>query len=133
MALSERDLAAIRDLVEKDAEAVRRSDWTTVADLFTEDAVRYPAHHPPIRGREAMRSWLETFPAIAHFAITADEIIGCEDTAFVRGTYAIAFGQDDGSAVTDRGNYLGLVRKQSDGAWRWVSDMASSELPLPTP
>ena len=34
-----------------------------------------------------MRAGVEAFPTIQRFAITADEIVGCEDLAFVRGTY----------------------------------------------
>jgi hypothetical protein len=32
--------------------------------------------------------------------------------------------------VTDRGNYMGLMQKQSDGSWLWTTDMIASELPL---
>ena len=56
MALSEQDIEAIRAVVAKDAEAVRRADWAAVAGMFTVDAVRYPPHQPPVRGRDAMRA-----------------------------------------------------------------------------
>ena len=62
MALSEHDLAAIRAAIEKDAAAVRRADWDAITRMFTADAIRFPPHQPPIRGRAAMRAWLETFP-----------------------------------------------------------------------
>ncbi len=32
--------------------------------------------------------------------------------------------------VADRGNYMGLMRKQPDGSWLWTTDMIASELPL---
>jgi ketosteroid isomerase-like protein len=130
MALSEQDIAAIRRVVENDDEAVRRADWAAVTRMFTSDAVRFPPHHPPIRGQAAMRAWLETFPPLAAFALTADEILGCEDLAFVRGTYALTTAPEGGrQALTDRGHYMGLLRKQPDGSWLWVTDMISSELP----
>ena len=62
MALTEHDLAAIRAAIEKDAAAVRRADWDAITRMFTADAIRFPPHQPPIRGRAAMRAWLETFP-----------------------------------------------------------------------
>ena len=31
--------------------------------------------------------------------------------------------------LTDRGNYMGLLRKQPDSSWLWTTDMISSELP----
>ena len=53
MALTEDDLAAIRAAIEKDAAAVRRADWDAITHMFTADAIRFPPHQPPIRGRAA--------------------------------------------------------------------------------
>src|SRR5262245_54237282 len=128
MALTEHDLAAIRAAIENDAAAVRRADWDTITRMFTADANRVPPHPPPIRGRAAMRAWLETFPPVEEFAITADEIVGGEGFAFVRGTYAMRIGGQ--APASDRGNYMGLMRKQPDGSWLWTTDMIASELPL---
>lgn len=130
MGLTEHDIEAIHAVVAQDAEAVRRADWAAVARFFTVDAVRFPPHRPPVRGRDAIRAWLETFPPIQDFRITADEILGCDDVAFVRGSYALTVASDSGDApVTDRGHYMGVLRKQTDGSWLWASDMVSSELP----
>ena len=131
MALREQDIEAIRAVVEKDAEAVRRADWEAVTRMFTVDAVRFPPHQPPVRGRDAMRAWLETFPPIQEFSITADEIVGSGDWAFVRGSYVLTIAAEAGARpTTDRGHYMGLLRKQGDGSWLWATDMVSSELPL---
>jgi ketosteroid isomerase-like protein len=129
MTLSEADIAAIRAAIEEDAAAVRRADWDAVVRMFTADAIRFPPHQAPIRGRRAMRAWLDTFPPIQQFDITADEIVGCNDVAFVRGGYALTAAAPGSAAVTDRGNYMGLLRKQPDGSWLWTTDMISSELP----
>jgi ketosteroid isomerase-like protein len=130
MALSEADLAAIRGVIEQDADAMRRSDWDAAAHMFTVDAIRFPPHQPPIRGRAAMLAWLETCPPIQEFDITADEIVGCDDVAFVRGRYRLTTARLPGSPpMTDHGNYMGLLRKQPDGAWLWTTDMIASELP----
>jgi ketosteroid isomerase-like protein len=131
MALSETDLAAIRKVLAEDQDAVRRSDWDAAARLFTEDAIRFPPHQAPIRGRAAMLAWLRTFPAVQDFEITADEIVGGDDLAFVRGRYRLVATAPLGSApLADQGNYMGLLRKQPDGAWRWTTDMIASELPM---
>jgi uncharacterized protein (TIGR02246 family) len=131
MGLTEQDVEAIRAVVARDAEAVRRADWAAVARLFTVDAIRFPPHRPPVRGREAIRAWLETFPPIDDFSITADEILGCNEVAFVRGSYALTARSDsEETARTDRGHYMGVLRKQADGSWLWASDMVSSTEPL---
>ena len=128
MALSDTDIAAIRAAIEEDAAAVRRADWDTVVRMFTADAIRFPPHQSPIRGRVAMRAWLGTFPPIQQFTISADEIVGCDDVAFVRGRYALTAAAPGLAPTTDRGNYMGLLRKQPDGSWLWTTDMISSEL-----
>jgi ketosteroid isomerase-like protein len=131
MALTAKDIEAIGALLEQDAQAVRRADWAAVTSMFTADAVRFPPHQPPVRGRVAMRAWLETFPPIQEFNITADEIVGCDDVAFVRGTYVLTLASEAGATPeSDRGHYMGLLRKQADGSWLWATDMVSSELPL---
>lgn len=131
MALTEHDLAAIRAAIEKDEAAVRRADWDTITGMFTADAIRFPPHQPPIRGREAIRAWLKTFPPFEAFAITADEIVGGDGFAFVRGTYTMTIGGGP-TPVTDRGHYMGLMRRQPDGSWLWTTDMAVSAQPAPT-
>jgi ketosteroid isomerase-like protein len=128
MPLTEDDLAAIRAAIEEDQAAVRRADWDAITRMFTVDAIRFPPHQPPVRGRAAMRAWLEMFPPLEEFAITADEIVGGDGLAFVRGTYAMK--SRGPTPFTDRGNYLGLMQKQSNGSWLWTTDMAVSELPL---
>jgi ketosteroid isomerase-like protein len=130
MALAPEDIAAIRSLIERDAEAVRKADWDTATRLFTADAIPFPPNQAPIVGRSAMRAWLETFPPIQQFTITAEEIVGCDDLAFVRGTYAMTMQGPGRMPQVDRGHYLGLVRKQTDGSWLWSTDMAVSELPV---
>ena len=129
MALTNHDLAAIRLAIEKDEAAVGRADWDAITRMFTADAIRFPPNQPPIRGRAAMRAWLETFPPLQEFAITADEIVGGDGLAFVRGTYTMTIGGP--TRVIDRGHYMGLMRKQPDGSWLWTTDMAVSELPAP--
>lgn len=129
MPLTEVDLAAIRNVLAQDAAAVRRGDWEAAARLFTADAIRFPPNQPPVRGRDAMRRWLATFPPIQAFDITADEIAGGDGVAFVRGRYAITIAPPGSDPVSDRGHYMGLLRKQADGSWLWTTDMISSELP----
>jgi uncharacterized protein (TIGR02246 family) len=130
MALRDEDLVAIRGVIEQDAEAVRRADWDAAAQLFTADAIRFPPHQAPIRGRADILAWLRTFPPIQAFEITADEIVGCDDAAFVRGRYRLTAALTHGSPpMADHGNYMELLRKQADGSWRWTTDMIASELP----
>src|SRR5262245_53931023 len=97
MALAPEDIEVIRSFIERDAEAVRGADWDTVTRLFTPDAIRFPPNQAPVVGRKAMRAWLETFPPLQEFTITAEEIVGCDDLAFVRGSYAMTLRSEPGT------------------------------------
>ena len=129
MSLTEQDRAAILAALDADVAAVRRGDWDAVTRMFTADAVRFPPHQAPLRGRDAIREWLGGMPAIVHFALTADEIDGGDGVAFVRGAYAITVEGPDGTRQQDEGHYMGLVRRQPDGSWLWTSDMIASTRP----
>ena len=48
----------------------------------------------------------------------------------MRGRYRLSAATAPGAPpMTDRGNYMGLLRKQPDGSWLWTTDMIASELP----
>jgi len=47
------------------------------------------------------------------------------------GTYSMTKSSPiDKKLVTDRGKYLTIFKRQPDGNWRAVADMANSDLPL---
>ena len=86
-------------------EAVRSADSGHRDATVYPGCDSFPPNQAPILGRIAMRAWLETFPPIQQFTITADEIVGCEDLAFVRGTYAMT----DARAPTRRRRWTGVT------------------------
>jgi ketosteroid isomerase-like protein len=46
------------------------------------------------------------------------------------GTYEMTFNDAKGKPMSDRGKYLEVWKKQSDGTWKCAADMFSSDLPL---
>jgi ketosteroid isomerase-like protein len=51
------------------------------------------------------------------------------DLGYSTGTYTATFGE-----MTDKGKYVTIWRKQSDGSWKVTEDMFNSDLPmLPAP
>ena len=93
MGLTGPERFAILAALDADADAVRRGDWDAFVRMFTTDAVRFPPHQAPLRGRDDIRAWLGGMPPVLQFHLTTDEIDGGDGVAFVRGAYAITLGK----------------------------------------
>ena len=136
--LSEEDVAAIRDLGEREVvDALLAEDWARFAATFTEDAVRMPPNEPLHQGREAIREWAEANwgpLTLAEFTQTMLSIDGRGDLAYVRGSYA-ATSEVPGlpEPVSDVGKVISILRKQEDGRWLISVAIYNSDLPLPEP
>ena len=54
--------------------------------------------------------------------------------AYVRGAYIITrTDRKTRGPVSDQGKYMTVYRKEPDGAWKVIEDMASSDMPPPRP
>jgi ketosteroid isomerase-like protein len=103
--LSEADLKKIDEATQTAMNAAVARDFATWAALFLDDAVINPANEPAVKGRVAIRAWLEKF----HTPPGAP------------------------GPVKDSGKFVTVVRKQRDGRWLGAVDMFSSDLPPPPP
>ncbi len=132
-ALSAEDIAAIRDVAESFRQAMLASDWETATSLFIEDAVRQPPNEPMIVGRAAILASMEAEPVtFTQFSNAPLEIDGRGDLAYARGTYSLtATAEGMAEPITEKGKYLGVIRKQADGSWRVDTDIWNSDQPLP--
>ena len=113
MTLSEADIAAIRAAIEEDAAAVRRADWDAVVRMFTADAIRFPLHQAPIRGRAAMRvAWdVSADSAVRHYRRRNRRLRRCR----VRARPLRADGRCTGIGADDRSRQLHGVASQTVG------------------
>jgi uncharacterized protein (TIGR02246 family) len=109
-------------------------DFATWASLFLDDAVVNPPNEPAVKGRAAIRAWLEKFPPITEFKINNEKVEGREDLAYVLGTYTMTITPPGAPGpVKDSGKFVTIVRRQPDGRWLAAVDMFSSDLPPPPP
>ena len=53
------------------------------------------------------------------------EVSNSGDLGYSTGTYTATFGE-----TTDKGKYVTIWRKQSDGSWKVVEDVFNSDLPM---
>lgn len=102
-----------------------------LAELYAEDAVYLPPHHPAVHGREAIREYLSRPLHRAYtdlrFEVTYIKQTG--DLAFDVGTYTMKVPREGGGQRPDKGKYLTVWRKRGDGDWHIAADSWSSDLP----
>ena len=111
-----------------------------VAQVFSEDCWQMPPNTGPMVGREALREgWRQAVQLGQwNFALDTQDVIVSGNIAVERGKYVLRFtaGPDAPSNMPsheDKGNYVVLWRRESDGEWRIVWDAPVSELPIPGP
>lgn len=106
-------------------------DFDRVGALYTDDAVMMPPNSPPVRGRDEILS-LWRGVNVFEIDIVIDEIEGYDDLAYVLGSFSMTF-QPEGASrpIEDRGKYIEIRRRQSDGRWPMSRDIFNSDLEAP--
>jgi uncharacterized protein (TIGR02246 family) len=118
----------------KDA-ATRDLDKTV--SYYADDAVVLPPNAPAATTKEAIRAaWKEmvTNPGFGGgWKVTRVEVARSGDLGYVTGTYELTMNDANGKPATDRGKYLEVWKKQTDGTWKAIADAWNSDLPVPAP
>lgn len=94
-----------------------------------------PPNAPIVAGHDGARAMVaEMFatPGLS-FSWDATRVAVAEsgDLGYTAGTYEMTFNDPDGNPVTDRGKFVTIWRRQSDGTWKVVEDVFNSDLPMP--
>jgi ketosteroid isomerase-like protein len=122
-------------LLQRDAEWATLSsegqDVERILSFWTEDALVCPPGLPTLRGKAALRSYIEGALAIPGFHITwsSSEASLSPDgqLAYVLGTNAVTMPGPAGQLVTTRGRGLTIWRREPDGEWRCAVDIWNDE------
>lgn len=126
MSAGARALAKLDDDWSKAAVA---RDVERVASFYAEQAMAYPPNEPAATGRAAAKKVWAAYLSDPSFSIswktTHAEVAG--DLGYTAGTYEDSFKGPDGKLVNEKGKYLCVWRKQSDGTWKAVHDMWNSD------
>lgn len=130
--LSPSDVAKIKELSQVHARTALAKDWAGYVSTFLDDGVMYPPNEVALKGRAAIRAWVERFPAITQFTASTNEVHGRDDLAFALGTYKVTIAPAGGAPVRDTGKFVEIVRRQPNGQWLVSVDMFSSDLPPAT-
>jgi ketosteroid isomerase-like protein len=102
---------------------------------YSDDAIVFPPNATSAATKEAIRNlWKDMF-ASAGFNITWQatrvQVGKSGEMAWVSGTYESTMNDASGKPIDDRGKYLEVWEKQTDGNWKcradiWNSDLAAS-------
>jgi uncharacterized protein (TIGR02246 family) len=131
------------DTREADIRAVRDLEATWVKDAATRDPGRFASYYaedasvllpgmPVINGKAAILAVLKPMLADPNFAVTflANRVEASKGGDFVysQGPYQMTMSDPKTKApVTEKGKYLTIYKKQTDGSWKAVADMLNSD------
>jgi ketosteroid isomerase-like protein len=100
---------------------------------YAENATLLAANEPAVKGLPAITKFMNTFPPITLFSPRIELIDGEGGVAYVKGTYEMTIQATPQLAVNDKGKYLEVWKKQTDGSWKAIYDCFSSDLPMTPP
>jgi ketosteroid isomerase-like protein len=123
-------------LLNLDAEwsrAAGAKDVEKTVSYYSDDALIMPPNSPVLTGKAAARTmWSGMFSAPGFgggWKASKVEVARSGDLAYVTGSYEITEHDASGKPMTDKGKYLEVWKKQSDGNWKCIADMFNTDLP----
>lgn len=134
----EADAKALRDKETQWNQDFAAKDVDKLTAHFADDAVLMNPGMPASSGKEAIRkvfTGMAADPALSlKFQASHVEVARSGDIGFTHGTYTMTLTDPNSKqVVNDHGSYVTTYRKQADGSWKAVSDIATSEVPPPMP
>jgi ketosteroid isomerase-like protein len=99
---------------------------------FLADAYLLAPDAPLVEGREAIGTVFADLEAIPGYSLswepTIAEVGGAGDLGYTIGAYEMQLAPE-GAAMTIRGKYMTVWKKESDGSWRVAVDMFNADGP----
>jgi uncharacterized protein (TIGR02246 family) len=126
----------IKDTEAAWVKAFASKDATKPTDFYTDDAVLM-ANGPTVSGKPAILAVWKGMLADPNFSLTFSstkvEMAKSGELAYSFGTYTLTLSDAKKKKMTDKGKYLTVWKKQADGSWKAVADVANSDPPTIMP
>ena len=128
------DVQAIKDNEAQWNKDFQAKDVDKLVAHYVDDATVMNPGTPPAVGKEAIRAMLKEMVGdsalMLGFQTSRVEVAKSGDLAFTQGSYTMTMTNPaTKKPMNDKGSYVTGYRKQADGSWKAVSDIASSETP----
>ncbi|HEY0342190.1 MAG TPA: DUF4440 domain-containing protein [Steroidobacteraceae bacterium] len=126
------DLAALESYDKLWLQAINTGDIEALSALTADEHITYPPNHPPVVGRVANDGvnglTFDQYRVNDHWYPAETVVFG--DWAFERGAFTSdATPKAGGQPLRFSGNYLRILRRQPDGGWKMIREMANSDQP----
>ena len=119
----------------RDAESANQKDWAAkdtakIANFYADDAVLYVSGMPPIKTKAAIQAALTEMMkdpslTLAYTTESAEAAKG-SDMGYTAGSYTMTMTDPKTKKVmTAKGSYVTVFKKQADGTWKAVQDIAN--------
>jgi ketosteroid isomerase-like protein len=127
----------LRDLDAKWAKAAAAKDLEETIAFYSDDAIVFPPNATSAATKKTIRNgWKEmlTSPGfVISWQPTRVEVGKSGEMAWVSGTYELTMNDASGKPINNRGKYLEVWEKQTDGNWKCAADMWNSDLAAAAP
>lgn len=128
------DIAAIKEYDRQWLQAINTGDMPALSALTADDHITFPPNGPPNVGKAANDKvnarTFEQYTVNEHW-FPADLVVA-GDWGYERGYFTSDSTPKAGGAVQRfTGYYLRILRRQADGSWKMIREMASSDKPDP--
>jgi ketosteroid isomerase-like protein len=125
------------DIIEKAnqlfGEGFKKRDAALATSMYTDDTMLLPPNMEVIRGKENAEAFWGT--SIEMGVIMEEhkimEIIREGYTATEWGTYVVSFHPEGQEPVEEKGKYVVVWKRTTDGSWKKHWDIWNSSMPLP--
>ncbi len=113
------------------SKAAATRDADRVASFYAEDARVYPPHEPIAIGPPAAKKVWAAYFADPTFSISWKtvhaEVAKSGEFGYTAGTYEDSFQRPPGKVVSEKGKYVCIWKKQTDGTWKVVHDIWNTD------
>jgi ketosteroid isomerase-like protein len=114
------------------SKAAGAKDLDKTASYYSDDALILPPNMPAIHGKQGARAMWQGMFSVPGFGggwkVSKVEVARSGDMAYVTGSYELSESDAGGKPSTDKGKYLEVWKKQTDGSWKCIVDMFNSDL-----
>ena len=130
----EADAKAIRDFETAWAQAFATKDVEKIGVFYADDASAFLPNMPVLNGVPAIKAALKPMVEDKNFAITFAatkvEVSKASDLAYSQGAYTMTLTDPKTKkAVTEKGKYVTVYKKQADGSWKAAADILNGDGP----
>jgi len=132
------DVKAISDTEAQWSTDYASKDPNKIAAYYADDAVLMTPGMEAASGKDAIAGFMKGMandPAFSlQFKASKVEVAKSGDVGYSWGTYQLtATDSATHKVIHDHGSYVTVYRKQADGSWKAVEDIATSAVPPPAP